>query len=342
MSDTGELGLSKSAAAVDFGKRKKVGQNGWGETIRLLLPVFLTIVFYVAHQLLPNRQNLLNGKYFSFAVLVLLGVYIVLAVYSFFSSVLKKKLSERGLLFAAVAVFLLVWDLVTLKFSLLPMPYFPSPGAIFGALATDWKTLGISILYSLRLLGTGYGIGLLVGLLTGTLMGWYAGCNYWLNPLLRLIGPIPATAWIPIAMAVFPTSFAASIFIVALATWFPITVMTWSGIAGVNKNYLEVARTLGGREFYLIARVAVPAALPSIFVGMFMALGMAFATLVVGELLGVKAGLGWYIQWAQGWAEYAKVYAALFVMAVLFSSIISLLFSIKDRVLVWQKGLIKW
>ncbi len=69
---------------------------------------------------------------------------------------------------------------------------------------------------------------------------------------------------------------------------------------------------------------------------------MAFVTLIVGEMLGVKAGLGWFITWAQGWAEYGKVYAALLVMAVLFSGIITLLFSVRDKVLVWQKGLIKW
>ena len=73
-----------------------------------------------------------------------------------------------------------------------------------------------------------------------------------------------------------------------------------------------------------------------------MGLGMAFVTLVVGEMLGVKAGLGWFITWAQGWAEYGKVYAALLAMSILFSSVITLLFRFRDRVLVWQKGLIKW
>ena len=46
--------------------------------------------------------------------------------------------------------------------------------------------------------------------------------------------------------------------------------------------------------------------------------------------------------WAQGWAEYGKVYSALVIMAIFFSSIMTLLFRIRDRVLVWQKGMIKW
>ena len=58
--------------------------------------------------------------------------------------------------------------------------------------------------------------------------------------------------------------------------------------------------------------------------------------------VGVKSGLGWYLQWAQGWAEYGKVYGDLIVMAAFFSTIMSLLFKVRDRVLVWQKGTIKW
>lgn len=239
-------------------------------------------------------------------------------------------------------VLLNLWELLTLKFNVFPLPYFPSISKVVSVLFSDWKLLGISTLYSLRLLALGYGIGVLVGIPTGIAMGWYQRANYWLNPILRVIGPIPSTAWIPIAMVIFPTSFAASVFLIALGTWFPVTVMTWSGIANVNKSYFEVARTLGGSEWYLIRKVALPAALPLIFIGLFMGMGVSFVTLVVGEMLGVKAGLGWYIQWAQGWAEYAKVYASLLVMALLFSSIITLVFRLRDRVLVWQKGLIKW
>ena len=73
-----------------------------------------------------------------------------------------------------------------------------------------------------------------------------------------------------------------------------------------------------------------------------MGLGASFLTLVVAESVGVKSGLGWYVSWAQGWAEYGKVFAALIIMAAFFSTIMTLLFKIRDRVLVWQKGVIKW
>src|SRR5450830_763598 len=139
-----------------------------------------------------------------------------------------------------------------------------------------------------------------------------------------------------------PSSYAAAVFLIALATAFPVAVLTWSGVASVNKSYYDVARTLGASEWFLILRVAIPAALPQVFVGLFMGLGAAFSVLVTAEMMGVKAGLGWYLQWSQGWAAYSNMYAALIVMAILCSSLITLLFKVRDRALSWQKGTVKW
>ncbi len=138
-----------------------------------------------------------------------------------------------------------------------------------------------------------------------------------MHPVLRLIGPVPAVAWIPIAFFVFPSSRSASTFLIALATFFPVAVLTWSGVAAVRRRYYDVARTMGARPWFLVRKVAVPAAMPSVFVGLFMGLGASFSVLVVAEMLGVKAGLGWYMQWAQGWAAYANMYVALLVMALM-------------------------
>jgi NitT/TauT family transport system permease protein len=143
-------------------------------------------------------------------------------------------------------------------------------------------------------------------------------------------------------MVISPSAMFSAAALVALAVWFPVTMLTASGISNTRASYLDVARTLGARSSYLVFRVAIPAAIPNVFIGLFMGLGASFLTLVVAESVGVKSGLGWYLSWAQGWAEYGKVYAALIIMAAFFSSIMTLLFKLRDRVLVWQKGMIKW
>jgi NitT/TauT family transport system permease protein len=242
----------------------------------------------------------------------------------------------------ALALFIGVWEAITAKVGLLPLPFFPPPQAILEVVVDDRALLGEGIFASFRLLATGYCLGAAVGFVTGVAIGWSRLAGYWIHPLLRFIGPLPATAWLPLAFFVFPSSFSASIFLIALATGFPVTVLTWSGVASVNSAYYDIARTLGASRRFLVLKVAIPAAMPHVFVGLFMGLGNSFAVLVVAEMLGVKAGLGWYLQWAQGWAAYANMYAALLIMAFLCSGLITVLFRVRDRLLSWQKGLVRW
>jgi NitT/TauT family transport system permease protein len=242
----------------------------------------------------------------------------------------------------ALALLLGAWEMVTAKLGLLPMPFFPPPQALLEVVIDDRVRLAEGVLASLRLLAGGYFLGAALGFAVGMAMGWSRVVGYWIHPILRLVGPLPATAWLPLAFFAFPSSHSASTFLIALATGFPVTVLTWSGVASVNSAYYDVARTLGANQGFLILRVTIPAAMPHVFVGLFMGLGNSFAVLVIAEMLGVKAGLGWYLQWAQGWAAYANMYAALLIMALIFSGLITLLFRLRDRLLAWQKGLVRW
>jgi NitT/TauT family transport system permease protein len=234
------------------------------------------------------------------------------------------------------------WELMTAKYPVLPRPFFASPQAMLEVFTDDYPRLMLSVAHSLRLLLGGYVIGATIGFVAGVSIGWSRAVGYWAHPVLRLVGPLPATAWLPVAFFAFPSSYSASTFLVALATGFPVTVLTWSGVAGVNKAYYDVARTMGANARFLVLKVAIPAALPSVFVGLFMGLGASFSVLVVAEMMGVKAGLGWYLQWAQGWAAYANMYSALLVMALMCTGLITLLFRVRDRLLAWQRGLVQW
>jgi NitT/TauT family transport system permease protein len=253
-----------------------------------------------------------------------------------------RKLRAAGPWLVALGLALAAWELLTAKSAYLPLPFFASPQGLLEVYLEDWPRLGESVLRSLWLLASGYALGAAAGFVAGVALGWSRGIGYWVHPVLRLIGPLPATAWLPVAFFAFPTSGSASTFLVALAAWFPVTVLTWSGVSAVNKAYYDIARTLGANSRFLVLRVAVPAALPQVFVGLFMGLGASFSVLVVAEMLGVKAGLGWYLQWAQGWAAYGNMYAALVVMALMCSGLTTLLFKGRDRVLRWQKGTVRW
>lgn len=307
----------------------------------LAVPVALAIALGIHFGVSKNQPLPETHAYFLFLCLVLVSA-IVAATAQLFWSPLKRWMEHMCPIIAAAILLLCVWELITSGFHLLPLPYFPGPAAVLQSLVNDRGLLFDSTWHSLLLLLSGYTLGVVLALVTGICIGWSARVRYWGMPLLKVVGPIPATAWIPLAMVISPSSTFSAVGLIALAVWFPVTMLTASGISNTRASYLDVARTLGAGPAYLIFRVAIPAAMPSIFIGLFMGLGTSFLTLVVAETVGVKSGLGWYVSWAQGWAEYGKVFGALIIMAAFFSTIMTVLFKVRDRVLVWQKGVIKW
>ncbi|SEC71147.1 MULTISPECIES: ABC transporter permease [Pseudomonas] len=284
----------------------------------------------------PMTQGLAN------LCLGVAALFIVLSLLGRRLSTLALRLRTAAPWLIALPVLLGLWELLTAKLALLPVPFFAPPQALLAVYIEDYARLADSLLHSALLLGSGVALGAATGFVAGVAIGWSTRIGYWLHPVLRILGPVPSTALLPLCFFLFPSSWSASVFLIALATWFPVTVLTWSGVASVDKAYYDVARTLGARPGFLIFKVAIPAALPHVFVGLFMGLGASFSTLVVAEMMGVKSGIGWYLQWAQGWAAYANMYAALLIMALACSGLITGLFLVRDRLLAWQKGAMKW
>ncbi|WP_432239758.1 ABC transporter permease [Herbaspirillum robiniae] len=279
---------------------------------------------------------------FGYAALAAAALLAVLSLGGQLTERATELLRPAGQWLVVLPLLIGVWEILTAKLGVLPTPFFAPPQSLIEVYAEDWPRLGLSTAHSLRLLAHGFASGAVVGFLVGVWIGWSRIAGYWVHPALRFLGPVPASALLPLAFFFAPSSYAAAVFLIGLATFFPVAVLTWSGVAAVNKSYYDVARTLGASESFLVLRVAIPAALPQVFVGLFMGLGAAFSVLVTAEMMGVKAGLGWYLQWSQGWAAYSNMYAALIVMAALCSGLITLLFKVRDRALSWQKGTVKW
>jgi NitT/TauT family transport system permease protein len=310
---------------------------------RTLLSVPLAALLSLGiHVLISGNEPAPDTRSFTLFLSCVLGGSLGAVLVQPFWPGLRRWMAHMCPILAAAVLLLCGWEGITTGLRWLPLPYFPGPAAVLQSLWNDRVLLFDSTWHSLVLLLSGYVLGVIIALITGVCIGWFPHARYWGMPLLKVIGPIPATAWVPLAMVLSPDGRFSAVGLVALAVWFPVTMLTISGIANTRASYLDVARTLGAGERYLIFHVAIPAALPSIFIGLFMGLGTSFLTLIVAETVGVKSGLGWYVSWAQGWAEYGKVYAALVIMALFFSTIMTALFMVRDRVLNWQKGVIKW
>jgi NitT/TauT family transport system permease protein len=311
---------------------------------RVLVPLASLCVVLALHMILPVHPNyrLKLLPFFSEFLILLLIIYGIAAIASVFSRRIREKLCFKSVFHASGFLALGVYNLITLKFNVIPYIYFPAPERIIGVFVEDWFFLLRCLVYSLRLLFGGFIMGALLGVFTGTLIGWSRRINYWIMPFIRVVGPIPSTAWIPVALVVFFQPTSASIFLIALGVWFPTTVLTSSGIMNVRKKYFEVSSTLGASNLRMILTIALPAAAPNIFTGLFNGTSACFLTLMAAEMIGCKFGIGWYINWQREMLSYANVYAALIIIALTFSFLIGLQFKIRNKVLAWQKGTIRW
>ena len=271
----------------------------------------------------------------------LILIYGGIGIYSYFNEDKRKKFISRVPFRFVIGLALVLWDILGTKLLALPQPFFPGPSKILESFLMEGAYIFENTLYSLRLYTLGFTLGVIFGVGTGILIGWFPKVYYWVFPVLKITGVIPAVAWMPFALTLLPTPLSAAAFLIVICAWFPVAFLTAQGIASTPRIHFEAAKTLGAKTPYLVFHVAIPHAMPQIFTGISSANGFAFTTLVMSEMMGQPGGLGYYINASKVWSAYYKVFAAIFVMAILFSAIMKVIGAIQNRVLRWQRGLVK-
>ncbi len=272
---------------------------------------------------------------------VLIIGYLIAGIVDWFHEKKRNQYQKRAAFRFVCGIALFLWDLLGTKLQVLTQPFFPGPAGIMTAFVSEGDFIWTNTLYSLRLYAFGFAIGVITGVITGVLVGWFPKVAYWVNPVLKVLGVIPAVAWMPFALTLLPTPFAGAVFLIAVSVWVLVTTLTAAGVESTPKVQFEAGRTLGGNSLYLVFHVAIPHALPQIFLGITTANGYAFTTLVMAEMMGQPGGLGYYINASKVWSAYYKVFAAIIVMAILFSIITKLIELIRDYFLRWQKGVVR-
>jgi NitT/TauT family transport system permease protein len=202
---------------------------------------------------------------------------------------------ERYALPALVGVlFLCAWDaLVRVSGSdLFPKPIEVARG--IGELA-EKGLLHKYIVASLFRVTWGFTLAMAVGIPLGLFMGWFRWAFHALNPVIQVLRPISPIAWIPVAILWFGVSDAAPIFLIFLASVFPIAVSAAAAVANIQPVYVRAARNFELSRFELFRRVIVPATLPQIITGLRIALGIAWLVVVAAEMIAVSSGLGFLI-----------------------------------------------
>src|SRR6188474_1201124 len=197
---------------------------------------------------------------------------------------------------------------------------FPTPWAVVTGtleLARDgtlWEHIGASLMR----VGAGFGLAVALAIPLGLWMGWVHGAFVTLNPLFQILRPISPIAWIPIAILWFGVGNASPVFLIFIASVFPMIVQTTVGVHTIEKRFLRAAANFGVSRATLFRQVVFPAVLPQVIVGMRIGLGVAWLVVVAAEMIALRSGLGYLIMDSRNAGNrYDLVIAGMIIIGVI-------------------------
>lgn len=173
----------------------------------------------------------------------------------------------------------------------------PGPWPVMKGLAelTRKGLLFKYVVASLFRVSWGYGLAVVTAIPFGLLLGRSRRGEMAVNPLLQILRPISALAWIPISILWFGVGDLAAIFLIFLASFLPLTVAAMNAVRSVPPTLLNAGRNFGLAGWPLVRGVILPAALPQLLVSLRITLGIAWLVVVAAEMIAVNSGLGFLI-----------------------------------------------
>ncbi|HEX2641945.1 MAG TPA: ABC transporter permease [Thermoanaerobaculia bacterium] len=207
---------------------------------------------------------------------------------------MKDRYTAALLPLGVIVGFIAVWHLLV---KLSGSDIFPTPLEVVTG-TVDLARRGVLFKYivaSLFRVSTGYLLAVVIGIPFGLVLGWFSRARAAFNPMIQILRPISPIAWIPVAILWFGVSDAAPVFLIFLASLFPITTAAMAAVQNIQLAYIRAARNFGIRGLTLFRKVVFPAALPQILTGLRLALGVAWLVVVAAEMIAVNSGLGYLI-----------------------------------------------
>lgn len=170
---------------------------------------------------------------------------------------------------------------------------------------------------SLRRIFIGFAVATVLGVALGLLIGRYRMTRNFLLPAMEVFRPIPAIAWVPISIMLWPDNEVSIVFITFIGAFFPILLNTISGVQAVDGVLLRASQCLGARERQIMWHVVLPGAAPQIFTGLAVGMGVAWVSLIAAEMISGQFGIGYFTWEAYSLISYPEIVLGMITIGVL-------------------------
>ena len=301
---------------------------------RFLRVTNILFVVLLLVQLLPDK---VSGETHT---TYLIGIAIVLEVLALAASILSK--NENGLnlsldIIGFLYALIIVWTLVTAKFNVLNEALFPPLGKVLWQLIQDIGKIYVNIKSSLEIIAQGYLLAVVIAIPLGLFLGWSVRLGNAATYISKFLGSIPPIVYIPYGIALLPTFRSVSVFVIFLATFWPVLASTMSGVLNVDKKTIDSAKVLNVSKPTMLFSVILPAALSQIFIGCNQGLSVSFILLTSAEMIGAQNGMGYYIKQYSDFGDYTRTIVGLLVIGAVIMLISFLFNKLQGYLLRWKQ-----
>ncbi|CCB66630.1 ABC transporter permease [Hyphomicrobium sp. MC1] len=241
----------------------------------------------------------------------------------------------------SIAACLVIWQVAStfhVDLGFITFANVPAPTEVFSSaidLARSPKVFA-HLSSSLMRVFAGYSIAVVVGILLGLVIGRSKRASDFLLPPLEILRPIPAVAWIPLAVLMFPSSELSMIYITFIGALFPILLNTVHGVENVDPRLVASARSLGGTRNAILWEVILPGAAPSIVTGLAVGMGTSWFCLITAEMISGQFGIGYYTWESYTLQNYSDIVVGMILIGVLGMASSYLLRRIGAALTPWQ------
>jgi NitT/TauT family transport system permease protein len=222
---------------------------------------------------------------------------------------------------ASIGALFLFWYLGTkyklefyIRFKNVPTPYEVFRQGIEVASSTKFL---INVAYSVKRIMLGFAIAIAIGVPLGLMIGKYRRISDLFMPAIEILRPIPAIAWVPMSIMLWPNNESAIVFITFIGAFFPILLNTVHGVHSMDGVLIRAGRCLGAGEVRLFWNVILPGSLPHIFTGLTVGMGVAWVSLIAAEMISGQFGVGYYTWEAYSLVNYPAIVLGMITIGIL-------------------------
>lgn len=299
---------------------------------KLINPANIILLLFLLVELMPSRRAH-GGPLYVIGLVGLIELnYLLKALFNKDA----EKVQTTGDVTAIVLFLISAWELSTIKLDLLDTMLFPGPGVIIALFIKEIPELLKGFVSSMQLLLAGYLLALVTAIPLALIIGWRRRLYRAVNPLTKVMGPIPPIVYIPYAIGMLPTFMFSSIFIIFIGAFWPIFINTLNGVFNIDKELIDSAKVLNVRERTMLFQIILPGTLPSIISGSTIGLVLSFILLTAAEMIGATSGLGWYVKYFSDFADYPRVIVGIIFIGIVVTGITYVFDRIERYLLRWK------